>query len=95
MFKASTRTLLAASLLAMIIPAAAQANDPASCRRYARTALRQVHRAMARPACAAGLQGLRWSADYRTHYDWCLGTTFAATLTERDERIAYLRECTR
>ena len=72
---------------------AAQAASPAVCQDYARAALRQVHVAREIPRCAAGIGGTRWSADYRVHFDWCAGASFAAIGEERDARTGYLKSC--
>jgi hypothetical protein len=72
---------------------AAQAADAEYCKGYASAALNQVRGARSNPACASAAQGARWSADYRVHYDWCLGQSFAATGEERDARTNYLRSC--
>jgi hypothetical protein len=73
---------------------AAHAADPAFCKQYAKAALTQVRGGLSNPACAAGLQGARWSTDFAVHYEWCLGVSFAAAGTERDMRTQYLRGCT-
>ena len=87
--------IVAMAVMAALTPLRAQANSAAYCHRYARKAVIQVHAALAHPKCTPGLQGIRWSPDYRVHYRWCRGVSLAAALTARDARIAYLRECTR
>jgi len=82
-----------AALLALILFTEAQAADPTFCRQYVRAALNQVRGGLSNPACAAGLQGTRWSSDFAVHYEWCLGTSVAATEGERDARTRYLRGC--
>jgi hypothetical protein len=73
---------------------AAHAADPAFCKQYAQAALNQVRGGLANPACAAGLQGARWSTDFAVHYEWCVGASFAAAGAERDARTRQLRACT-
>ena len=73
---------------------AAQAADPAFCKQYAQAALNQVRGGLANPACAASLQGARWSTDFAVHYEWCVGASFAAAGAERDARTRQLRACT-
>jgi hypothetical protein len=73
---------------------AAYAADPAFCKQYARAALNQVRGGLANPACAAGLQGARWSTDFAVHYEWCVGASFDAAGAERDARTRQLRVCT-
>jgi hypothetical protein len=72
---------------------AAHAADPAFCRPYAKAALIQVRGGLASPACAAGMQGARWSTDFAVHYEWCLGASPDAVGAERDLRTRYLRGC--
>jgi hypothetical protein len=72
----------------------AQAADLAFCKQYAQAALNQVRGGLANPACAAGLQGARWSTDFAVHYEWCVGVSFAAAGVERDARARQLRACT-
>jgi hypothetical protein len=55
--KSLIRIVIFASILAILIPAAAQAADPAFCRDYAQGAIRQVRGALAHPRCMPGLQG--------------------------------------
>jgi hypothetical protein len=85
-------TMLVAGL-AMLLPFAAQAADPGSCREYAEAAIRQVRGAINHPRCQPGMQGARWSADESVHYNWCLGANDAAVGAERDARTSYLRSC--
>jgi hypothetical protein len=70
------------------------AADRAFCEQYAQAALVQVKGGHANRACAPGLQGARWSSDYKVHYDWCLGASFQAAGAERDARTAQLKACT-
>jgi hypothetical protein len=85
--------------LAFSVCAAALASTPAAaapppfCRDYARAALNQVQIALATPACRPGLSGTRWSADYRAHFDWCLGAPIPAVEAERGARTGQLRGC--
>jgi hypothetical protein len=70
------------------------AADPVFCKQYARAALVQVHGVLASPRCGAGLQGMRWSAEFPIHYEWCLGVSVAAASAERDARAQRLQACT-
>ena len=81
------------ALLTLSLFTEAQAADPGFCRQYAKAAVNQVRAGLSNPACAAGLQGTRWSSDFAVHYEWCLGTSVAATAGERDARTRYLRGC--
>jgi hypothetical protein len=86
----------AAGMLSLALAAApipVRAADPAFCKQYARGALVQVRGALASPHCGAGLQGLRWSAEFPAHYEWCLAASLQATAAERDARAHYLRGC--
>jgi len=94
MLKGPLRVSILLSTLAAMMPLAAQAADPASCRDYATAAIRQIRGAINNSRCLPGLQGARWSADFKVHYDWCLTANYAAMSTERDARTAYLRSCT-
>jgi len=92
MFKFILRATLLTSALAAL-PLAAQAADPAFCRGYAEAAINQVRGALNNPNCARGLQGTRWSADYKVHFDWCLTVPPGAAESERVARTEYLRGC--
>jgi len=81
------------SALMVSMPMSAHAADPGFCRNYARAALNQVQIALSTPACRPGLQGTRWSADFRVHYDWCLGASFGDVDSERGARTGYIRGC--
>jgi hypothetical protein len=87
----------AASIL-LLSPAVAsfpaRAADPAFCRQYARAALVQARGALAGAHCGAGLQGVRWSAEFSAQYEWCLGASPGAAAAERDARMRYLKGCT-
>jgi hypothetical protein len=81
------------SLFSVLGVNAVHAADPAFCKPYAQAALKQVRGGLSDPACAARLQGARWSTDFAVHYEWCLGASAAAAGDERDARTRYLREC--
>jgi hypothetical protein len=87
-------TILLSTLLTTTLLSTANAADPAFCRQYAKASVNQVRGGFSNPACAGGLQGARWSSDFAVHYDWCLGTSYAAAGGERDARARYLRGCT-
>ena len=67
--------------------------SPAFCGDYARAAVVQVRGGLSIPSCADRLHGVRWSSDYRVHYNWCLGASFEAAGSERDARTNFLRAC--
>ncbi len=83
------------SVLACSGAACVRAADPAFCEPYAKAALVQVRGALANSGCGASLQGARWSTDFSTHYEWCLGVSQEATGVERDARTKYLKACAR
>jgi hypothetical protein len=83
------------SVLACSAPVCVRAADPAFCEPYAKAALVQVRGALANSGCGASLQGARWSADFSTHYEWCLGASQEAAGAERDARTKYLKACAR
>jgi hypothetical protein len=85
--------MLGSALVTTMSVITAQAADPAFCRDYARAALNQVRIALATPSCRAGLQGARWSADFRVHFDWCVGASYPAVQSERGARTGYIRAC--
>ena len=88
------RLAFAATLLSLVIaPPSVHAADPAFCRQYARAALVQARGALASPRCGAGLQGVRWSAEFSAQYEWCLGASPDAAAAERDARTRYLKGC--
>ena len=88
------KSLLACSLVAAAaIPlSTAQAAPAGFCRDYATAAVRQVELARSIPACNRGA-GPRWTADYRVHFDWCLGAAPGAVEAERATRTNWLRNC--
>jgi hypothetical protein len=79
--------------LACLVPAAARAADPAFCQGYAQAAINQVRGGLSNPGCVGGMQGARWSSDFRVHYNWCLTQPPAAAEAERGARTGYLRAC--
>ena len=85
--------LLGSALVTTTSVMTAQAAPPGYCREYARAALNQVRTALATPPCQAGLQGPRWSANFRVHFDWCLGASYPVVQSERGARTGYLRAC--
>ena len=89
------RASLAAAAVfgAMLIAPAAGAADPNFCRDYAAAAVRQFNAAFAVPRCRGAMNGPRWSAEFRIHYDWCLGAPYDAASRERDVRRQYIDAC--
>jgi hypothetical protein len=87
------RHAMVLAALISFLPVAAQAADQRFCQDYARAALNQVRAALSNPRCVGGVQGNRWSSDFRVHYDWCLSQPYAAVGGERDARTAMLRAC--
>jgi hypothetical protein len=83
------------SVLASSGPASVLAAEPSFCEPYAKAALVQVRGALANSGCGASLQGERWSADFSTHYEWCLTASKEAAGIERDARTKYLKACAR
>ena len=88
-----TTGLIGAGLLLAMAASTAQAAPPPFCRGYASAALNQVRAALAIPRCRGGMEGSRWSADFRVHYDWCLGAAPAAAAEERAARTVHIRRC--
>jgi hypothetical protein len=93
MIKSLTRIAILTSTIALLIPAAAQAADPAFCAGYADAALNQVRAALSNPNCAAGARGARWAMERHVHFDWCLTQPAPAVAAERDARTEFLRGC--
>ena len=89
------RSALAVASALSVLPGltAAYAADPGFCRQYAKAALNQVRGGLTNPACAGGLQGVRWSTDFAVHYEWCLGASVGAAGTEGDARMQHLKGC--
>ena len=75
--------------------AGAQAASPEFCSQYARAALTQVKIGYELPSCRGGMQGTRWSQDFRVHYDWCIANPPGAAATERGVRTGFLESCRR
>jgi len=86
-------SLVGAGVAVAVAASAAQGAPPGFCRDYANAALNQVRGALSIPRCRAGMEGTRWSAEFRVHYDWCLGATPEAAAGERDARTEHLRRC--
>jgi hypothetical protein len=84
---------VAIAALTALIPASAQAADPAFCQNYAQAAINQVRGALASPNCAGRIQGPRWSSDMALHYNWCLSQPYPAVEAERGARTGFLRAC--
>ena len=93
MVKNLIRASMATAALAVLTPLAGQAADGAFCRGYAEAAINQVRGALSNPNCARGLQGTRWSSDFKVHFDWCRTVAPAAAESERVARTEYLRGC--
>ena len=106
MFKKLAFASLLAGALVALMPLTVRAADPATCQDYARVAIKQVHRALANPACANPPPvWTRWSTDYWVHYDWCLAQPIpepprppaalggGGVVFERAARAAFLRSC--
>jgi hypothetical protein len=91
-------TALAAVAAAFVLSlqvAGAQAASPEFCGQYARAALTQVKIGYELPRCRGGMQGTRWSQEFRVHYEWCLANPPAAAETERGVRTGFLDSCRR
>lgn len=86
-------TLFGSALMLSLPPATAHAAGPGFCRDYAGAALKQVQIALSTPASRPGLQGTRWSADFRVHYDRCLGASPGDVDSERGAGTGYIRGC--
>jgi hypothetical protein len=88
------RSLLVCGVVAAsVIPfSAAHAAAPGFCRDYATAAVRQVELARSIPACNRGV-GPRWTAEYRVHFDWCLGAPPIEVEAERAARTNWIRSC--
>jgi len=76
-----------------VMAPAASAADPGFCHEYAETAVRQFNAAFAVPRCRGGMNGPRWSHEFRVHYDWCLGAAYNAVEAERRDRAQYIYAC--
>lgn len=87
------RLPLTATLLAVLLIPAARAADRQFCEEYAHSAEREVHRAEEHPRCRHGMEGSRWTRDFRAHLDWCLGVDRRAADREREARAEHLRHC--
>jgi hypothetical protein len=94
----SSRVLLAvafaSSTLLMSGLTTAYAADPQFCEQYAHAAIIQVRGGLNNSGCVGGMQGSRWSPEWRVHFDWCRNSSYAAAGNERDIRTRYLKSCT-
>jgi hypothetical protein len=87
------RATLLTPALVMLMPLAAQAADATYCRDYAQAAVNQVSAGRAKPACAAHMEGARWSTSVRVHFTYCMTNPMDAVENVRSARDAYLRSC--
>jgi hypothetical protein len=87
------RAAMVAPALAILMPLASNAAPPDFCRGYAAAAINQVRTGLANPRCARGMEGARWSSDFKVHYSWCLGQGAPAVESERGARTGFLRGC--
>jgi hypothetical protein len=89
------KALIALSMptLAILMPFAAQAADAGYCEAYAKAALGQVSVGHSHPACAAGMQGARWSPTFRVHFDYCISHPTEVVEGRQGARSEYLRSC--
>jgi hypothetical protein len=105
-FKRLVYATLSASALAAVLPITARAADPATCQDYAKVAIKQVTRELAKPACANPPQvWTRWSTNYWVHYDWCIAQPMSepplppgafeggGVAHERAARASFLKSC--
>jgi hypothetical protein len=90
----SKRIAVAVAAFSLLSVAAGQALAAGheACREYATEAVRQVHLMHEHAACNRG-RGPRWSDNWRLHYEWCLGASWEAVVSERDARTNWLRAC--
>jgi hypothetical protein len=79
--------------LAVLMPLAAHAADAGACEAYAKAAVAQVSIGRANPACAAGIQGARWSPAFRVHFVYCMTRPNYVVENQQGERTEYLRSC--
>jgi len=87
-------TLTLSTLALAILPTlSAQAVDLDYCKQYAQAAISQVSVGRAKPACAAGMKGARWSATERVHLVYCMSHPISATENLQGARDSYLRSC--
>jgi hypothetical protein len=82
-----------APALAVLAPLAAHAADVAYCQSYAQATIAQVAVGRAKPACAAGMVGPRWSGAFRVHFEYCMSHEASAVENLRGVRADYLRSC--
>jgi hypothetical protein len=81
------------SALAVLTPLAAHAADVAYCEAYAQATIAQVEAGRTKPACAAGMAGVRWSGSFRVHFGYCMSHPGSAVENLQSARAAYLRSC--
>lgn len=93
MFKTLLAGLIGSTVIFALPPFHANAAAPAFCGDYARAAVNQVRVALSIPRCRGGMEGTRWSANQRVHYDWCLGAAPSAVEIERARRTEHLERC--
>jgi hypothetical protein len=84
--------IAAATAILVSTAGASFAMPPGYCSDYAGSAVREFYRAIDNPACS-GVHGLRWHANYRMHFSWCLGASHDSTEVEWQARRDYLHQC--
>lgn len=93
MRKGLIRVTLLLPALAVVTPHAAQAADVEYCKAYAQAAINQVGTGHGKPACAAHMQGARWSPSERVHFVYCMSNPMDAVENVRSARDSYLHSC--
>ena len=92
--------IVTAGLLAALGSAStADAAGESFCRDYARAAVRQVHAVTDSGHCEwivrQDSDAGRWSTDWRSHYNWCLGASYDRANSEREARHRAVDRCMR
>jgi hypothetical protein len=93
MSKSLLAGLIGSTVVFALSLSSANAAGPGFCGDYARAAVNQVRVALSIPRCRGGMEGTRWSANQRVHYEWCLGAAPSAVEIERARRTEHLERC--
>jgi hypothetical protein len=91
--KTPNRLTLWTLSLAVLMPFAAQAGDTEFCQTYAKAAVEQASIGRSHRACAAGMEGPRWSPTLQVHFSYCMTQPIEVVENGTHKRAEYLRSC--
>jgi hypothetical protein len=79
--------------LVVLMPVAAQSADTEFCQAYAKAAVEQASIGRSHRACAAGMEGPRWSPTFQVHFGYCMTQPIEVVEGGTHKRAEYLHSC--